>query len=175
MANRTKTLALCALGVALTLALTLISMPLPGGHGYVHLGDIPVLLFPLLILQMLPASENRVRMPYFAALAVAIGAAGADLSLGYAIYMPTTLLIKAAAAVLALFLFCRLPQKLRFFAPLIASLLVPFGYLGYELLLYGKGAFASVPLNALQGIVGAAGAWAAYIPLKYAIAKRKDR
>jgi len=168
MTGKTKQLALCALGAALTLALTMLALPLPGGHGYVHLGDIPVLLFPLLLYRMQGGRRGACSL---AALAVALGASGADLLLGFAIYAPATLLIKGTAAFLALLLFRVFPKKIRFLAPFLACLVIPVGYWGYELLL-GIGwavSLVNLPLNALQGFIGAAGAWGVYLGLERVI------
>ena len=201
----TKTLAICGIFAGLTLALTLISLPLPTGHGYIHLGDIPVLLFPLLVCskawhvrakavkstecsvnaENVPPqatnSDNRLaRTPIFQTvakfpvlLAPAIGGVLADLLMGYVVYAPATLVIKAGTSLLTALMVSVLPQRVRFLAPFIACLLIPSGYLGYELLLFGQIAFTNVPLNALQGLVGAVGAWGSFVALRKVYVKRE--
>ena len=89
MDNRTKHLALAGQLAGATLLLTLISLPLPSGYGYVNLGDAGVYLCAFL----LPGG--------FGALAAGLGAALADIILGWATYAPATFLIKGLTALLA--------------------------------------------------------------------------
>lgn len=149
MDKRIRSLALGGVFCALTLLLTLLSVPLPSSLGYINAGDVGVFLCATVL--PLP----------FAALAAAIGAALADVILGYAIYAPATLLIKGAAALAAALLLKRFSGRLRIIALLVGALAIPLGYLGYELLLgYGAAALANVPLNALQACAGAGLAYA---------------
>ena len=87
--KKTKRLALAGQLCGATLLLTLLSIPLPSGYGYVNLGDAGVYLCALL----LPGGLG--------ALAAGVGAALADLILGWAVYAPVTLLIKGLTALLA--------------------------------------------------------------------------
>ena len=74
--KKTKRLALAGQLCGATLLLTLLSIPLPSGYGYVNLGDAGVYLCALL----LPGGLG--------ALAAGVGAALADLILGWAVYAP---------------------------------------------------------------------------------------
>ena len=87
--KKTKRLALAGQLCGATLLLTLLSIPLPSGYGYVNLGDAGVFLCACL----LPGGLG--------ALAAGVGAALADLILGWAMYAPVTLLIKGLTALLA--------------------------------------------------------------------------
>ena len=87
--RKTKRLALAGQLCGATLLLTLLSIPLPSGYGYVNLGDAGVFLCACL----LPGGLG--------ALAAGVGAALADLILGWAMYAPVTLLIKGLTALLA--------------------------------------------------------------------------
>ncbi len=135
---------------AITFLLTMFArVPLPGGIGYLNLGDVGVFLCALIL-----------PMPY-APLAAGVGAMLADLN-GYAIYAPATLLIKGAMA-LVVYAFNRLFKgKLKSISLGIATLVVPIGYLLFELALYGGGAIVNVPLNLLQSVVGAGLAFGLY-------------
>ena len=81
-------LILAALFAALTYVITQLSMPI-GSFGYIHVGDSMIYL----AVSLLP-------LPYALPVA-AIGAAFADLTLGYATYVIPTLLVKSALVLCA--------------------------------------------------------------------------
>ncbi len=142
--KKTKRLALAGQLCGATLLLTLISIPLPSGYGYVNLGDAGVYLCALL----LPGGLG--------ALAAGVGAALADLILGWAVYAPVTLLIKGLTALLA-GLALRRAEKAGLPLSLLCCLLVPLGYFLYEtILLTAPVAAVNVLPNALQAAIGAA-------------------
>ena len=142
--KKTKRLALAGQLCGATLLLTLISIPLPSGYGYVNLGDAGVYLCALL----LPGGLG--------ALAAGVGAALADLILGWAVYAPVTLLIKGLTALLA-GLALRRAKKAGLPLSLLCCLLVPLGYFLYEtILLTAPVAAVNVLPNALQAAIGAA-------------------
>ena len=142
--KKTKRLALAGQLCGATLLLTLLSIPLPSGYGYVNLGDAGVYLCALL----LPGGLG--------ALAAGVGAALADLILGWAVYAPVTLLIKGLTALLA-GLALRRAKKAGLPLSLLCCLLVPLGYFLYEtILLTAPVAAVNVLPNALQAAIGAA-------------------
>jgi uncharacterized membrane protein len=141
--QKTKRLALAGQLCGTTLLLTLISIPLPSGYGYVNLGDAGVFLCACL----LPGGLG--------ALAAGIGAALADLILGWAIYAPVTLLVKGTTALLA-GLALRRAKKIAIPLALLCCLIIPLGYFLYEtILLTAPVAAANALPNALQGAIGA--------------------
>lgn len=146
MDNKTKNIALSGVLAAAVLLLTMISLPLPSGSGYIHLGDAAVLLCAVL----LPVS--------FGWVAAGCGAALADIILGFAMYAPATFVIKALMALCAGLLIKFFKGKWSIAALIISALIVPLGYLAYEALILdiGVSAFVNIPLNALQSTVGAA-------------------
>ncbi|MDO4544386.1 MAG: ECF transporter S component [Clostridia bacterium] len=142
--NKTHTLVLSGVMAAVVMLLTLISIPLPSGSGYVHLGDAAVLLCAAL----LPLG--------YAAAAAGVGAALADIILGFSLYAPASLVIKGLMALCCFLMLKLFRGKLSLFAYLVSAALVPLGYLLYETILnLGAAALANIPLNALQGAVGA--------------------
>ena len=142
--RKTKRLALAGQLCGATLLLTLLSIPLPSGSGYVNLGDAGVFLCVCL----LPGGLG--------ALAAGVGAALADLILGWAVYAPVTLLIKGLTALLA-GLALRRAKKAGLPLSLLCCLLVPLGYFLYEtILLTAPVAAVNVLPNALQAAIGAA-------------------
>ena len=142
--KKTKRLALAGQPCGATLLLTLLSIPLPSGYGYVNLGDAGVFLCVCL----LPGGLG--------ALAAGVGAALADLILGWAMYAPVTLLIKGLTALLA-GLALRRAKKAGLPLSLLCCLLVPLGYFLYEtILLTAPVAAVNVLPNALQAAIGAA-------------------
>ena len=141
--RKTKRLALAGQLCGATLLLTLLSIPLPSGYGYVNLGDAGVFLCACL----LPGGLG--------ALAAGVGAASADLILGWAVYAPVTLLIKGLTALLA-GLALRRAKKAGLPLSLLCCLLVPLGYFLYEtILLTAPVAAVNVLPNALQAAIGA--------------------
>ena len=131
--QKTKRLALAGQLCGATLLLTLLSIPLPSGYGYALL---------------LPGGLG--------ALAAGVGAALADLILGWAIYAPVTLIIKGLTALLA-GLALRRVQKGAIPLALLCCLLVPLGYFLYEtILLTAPVAAVNILPNALQAVLGAA-------------------
>ena len=159
--RKTKRLALAGQLCGATLLLTLLSIPLPSGYGYVNLGDAGVFLCACL----LPGGLG--------ALAAGVGAALADLILGWAVYAPVTLLVKGLTALLA-GLALRRAGKAALPLSLLCCLLIPLGYFLYEtILLTAPVAAANVLPNALQAAIGAILGTLVGRHLK-AIIKRKD-
>jgi uncharacterized membrane protein len=150
-----KNICFGAIFAALCTAATLISVPIP--MGYINLGDLMVL------------TSGWCLGGIFGALAAGIGSALADILLGYVSYAPATFVIKALVALFAALLY-KVFKKLcgariidfvpRFITALIAECIMVGGYFLFESLVmgYGLGAIASVPFNAIQGVVGALGA-----------------
>ncbi len=118
--------------------------------GYFNLGDAVLLIAAF----MLGGG--------YGAVATALGAALADVALGFAAYAPATLVIKAAMALAAWGIATALSKrgdKARtgghILAAVVAETVMVGGYYLYDSLLYGfVPALASVPGNLLQGAVG---------------------
>jgi len=143
MDKKTNRLALAGQLAGATLLLTLISIPLPSGYGYVNLGDAGVFLCAIL----LPGGLG--------ALAAGLGAALADLILGWAMYAPVTLIIKGLTAFLA-GLALRRASRGAVPLSLLCCLAIPLGYFLYEsVLLTAPVAAVNVLPNAFQAVVGA--------------------
>ena len=143
--------------IALTCVLTMVvRIPTPT-KGYLNLGDVAVLLSGWLL------------GPLYGAIAGGVGSALADLLSGYPVYIPATFIIKATMAFLVSLVPLRAAKREKsrprlgfmIFAP-AAELVMAAGYYLYEAVVVGEGfaaAFAGVPGNAAQGLVGAAGAY----------------
>ena len=143
-----KTIKRVALGgilaAATILLTTLVSIPIPGGLGFVNLGDAGVLTAAFLL-----------GGPW-GALCGGAASALSDLLLGYGAYAPATFLIKGGMALVFGLLYRALPNRVRVAAFFIASLLVPAGYFLYETILYGAVAAApNLLFNLVQGLIGA--------------------
>lgn len=156
MTLTTKKIALTAVMSALTVVLTLVSIPLPGG-GYYNFGDAAIFV------------SSATLGPYLGALVGALGGALGDLCLGYTLYAPFTLVIKAIEALAAgllfkvfkrLFIkeggrvkstaFCTLSN-------LAGGILMAAGYFLAEGLLLAEGRWQggiiNLPWNVLQGAI----------------------
>ena len=159
--SKIQKLVMAALFAALTTVMTMvIRVPSPMG-GYVNLGDCAVLLSAWIL------------GPIYGSAAAGIGSMLADL-IGYPLYAPGTLAIKAAMAWVSAVLF----QKLRHgrvsqtpslvISGLIGELIMVGGYFLYESLELpffmgmGLGAAANIPFNTVQGIFGLVSSAVAY-------------
>ena len=146
--NRTQKIVFTALLAALTCVTTMaVKIPMPLG-GYANIGDAIVLLSAA----FLP--------PVYAAFAAGVGSALADLFSGYALYVPTTLLIKALMALIAFGVIKAFRDRKTVFARVLGAFLAAIwmvvGYYVFEGFLYGFGAsLANIPANAIQGAMGA--------------------
>lgn len=132
------------LAAVIVLLTTLVSVPMPGGFGYINLGDMGVLLAGALL------------GGFWGALCAGAASALSDVLLGYAVYAPATFVIKGLTALLAGVLIGGRESKLRklYFYP--CAMIVPIGYFLYECMLYGQAAaLPNVAFNALQGLIGA--------------------
>lgn len=135
------------LAAAIILLTTLVSIPMPGGLGYINLGDAGVLLAGVLL------------GGGWGALCAGAASALSDILLGWGVYAPATFVIKGAVALLGGMLFASSKKQIRFVFLFIAALLVPLGYFLYETLLYGAAAaIPNILFNAIQCVVGAAAA-----------------
>ena len=147
---------LTAMMMCLVLLMTfIIRIPIPGTHGYIHLGDSMVFLSVLILGWK------------WGAVAAAVGSALADFVGGFAIYAPVTLVAKGLMAVIVgLFIQQALKKgmslvKIRIFEVIgmvIGGLLMVACYYGAETVMYGSWVvpLAGVFMNCLQFIVGAA-------------------
>lgn len=132
------------LAAAIVLLTTLVSIPMPGGLGYINLGDAGVLLAGMLL------------GGGWGALCAGAASALSDVLLGYTVYAPATFVIKGLVALVAGVLFARTQKKIRFAALYLAALIVPAGYFLYEVLLYGTAsALPNIPFNTMQCMIGA--------------------
>lgn len=142
----------CGLLTALTTLFTLISFPV--GYGaYLNAGDSIVYV-----------SAFVIGSPWCAVVA-GIGSMIADIILGSALYAPATFIIKAAMALTAALLIKKLPKFKLTCSILLAGLIMPIGYMLYELLLIALGLYGdAAPVvaitnmlnNLIQYVVGCA-------------------
>ncbi len=139
-------IALCALFTALVFVATyFIAIPMPA-VGYVNLGDAFVSL------------SCWVLGP-IGAICAGVGSALADLMLGYAIYAPATLVIKASMSISCYFIF-KVFKKFSSYpislivSALVAELIMILGYFLFEGILYGFGtAVLNILFNTIQGAI----------------------
>lgn len=142
----------CAVFAALVCVCTFISVPLP--FGYFNLGDFMILLCAWTM------------GPLYGAVSAAVGAGLADLLMAFTLYIPATVIIKALMAVCAYFTLKAFKRLLsapkldfipRILSAVCAEAVMITGYFAFEYILYGGGAVASIPGNALQGICAVIG------------------
>lgn len=146
--NKIKMLVLAALFAALSCVATLvISIPIPATNGYINLGDGVVLLGAFLL------------GPVYGMAAGGLGSMLADILLGYALYAPGTLIVKALMALCAALVLRAGRGKTAglLLGALTGEAVMILGYFAYEALAlgYGWAAAGSIPANAIQGTVGA--------------------
>ncbi len=131
---------LCAIFLALTAVMTMLSFPIP--FGYIHLGDGVILLAGALL-------GARYGM-----LIGSIGASMADFVLGYPQYMIATFIIKGCLGGLA-----GLSKNGKTANPyylILAGVILVVGYYITDVILYGNAIapLSAMPLNILQYSIG---------------------
>lgn len=144
--KQTLRIVVCALFAALACVSTMIIQVPSPMNGYVNLGDAIVLLGAFLL------------GPALGAAAGGIGSCLADLFLGYALYAPATLVIKALMGFVGGIIFKSIKNKW-IAAPVggvAAESIMVVGYFAYAALVFGKGlgAAASIPGNLMQALFG---------------------
>lgn len=153
---KTKRLVLSGLFAALTTLVTYLAIKIPGGSGYIHLGDSVIFAGAFLLggLECIAAA--------------AVGSALTDILLGYTLYAPATFIIKGLTAFTAYLLMKIFKPKLRIIAILIAGLIIPIGYFLYELVFITsfEVALVNIPFNLLQTTVGGIVGYALIIGLE---------
>lgn len=151
--NATLKIVLTALFAALTCVATmLVHIPIPATGGYANLGDGVILLCAFLL------------DPMCAVAAAGIGSMLADMLLGYMVYAPGTLVIKAVMALIAALIYNAFGRKRsprRAFAFQLAGgigaeIFMVLGYFFYEAVILGSGLGATegILLNVWQAVVG---------------------
>lgn len=140
MKGKTFKIIMGGLFAALVFIGTLISVPMPS-YGYINIGDCFVLL-------------SGIALGPVGFIASGVGAALADLALGYAIYAPATFFIKFLVSLVIYFVCPKKKFKAWCFlvGALAAEAAMVAGYFLYETLLYGiGGAVLGVLGNCVQG------------------------
>lgn len=147
MHTKDKLLKLCYASIfaaLITLCTAYLSIPLPGGIGFVHPGDMLIYLAA----SLLPTP--------FAIGAAAVGGILADLLAAFPVYIPATLLSKAIAAAAFTNRHARILCRRNVMALGIAALSCVGVYFLYEWLLYGVAvAAAGMIFNLLQSTFAA--------------------
>ncbi len=145
--KKIRAMCLASLFTATVCICTFISVPLP--VGYFNLGDAAILI------------SSYALNPVCAIISAVFGSVLADIFMGYALYIPATLVIKLCIALLSCMLLraIRYRQRKRSLLSLLgvfvlSELFLPIGYFLYEFFLlgYGYGALAAVMGNALQAV-----------------------
>ena len=136
-----RNLVASALFIAL-IVVTTAFVKIPITLGYVHLGDAFILLACFVL------------KPKFSVVVGALGSALADLILGYFIYIPATFILKCFVALtFALLIYKRTSLIRQIIGIVVCSLIIGFGYLAFETILYGfTASIVSLPMNLLQGL-----------------------
>lgn len=155
--NKTKELTKMAMLIALTTVMTMVvQIPIAGGNGYLNLGDMVVFL----------ATLTLGKRGGF--IVGGLGSSLADLLLGYSHYAPITLIVKGLEGYIAASLLdTKLGKKAKLIPLIIGGIFMAIGYYIPEIFMYGnKAALVGVPVNILQGILGAVSAMLLYKGMK---------
>jgi len=129
------------IGALVFLATYILAFPIP--TGYLNFGDGFILISSIIL------------GPY-AAVPAAIGSILADISAGFAMYVPFTFVIKGLVAFVPAIMLKgkKLNWKTMILPFTIAELIMVIGYFIADTILWDLGGIAAVPLNILQGIFG---------------------
>lgn len=133
-------LVLASLFAALIFVLTKF-ISVPTAIGYIHPGDAAIYLAAAI----LPT-------PY-AMAAAGLGGALADLVGGYFPFIPITFIVKVLLALCFTSKKENMINVRNIIAAVVCCGITVFGYFSFEIFYYGTGAFGSMPLNLLQGVV----------------------
>lgn len=154
--NHTKTLVVTSMLAALIFVFTyLIKIPINANGAYMNIGDCVIYCAGLLV-----------GAPW-AAAAAGIGSALADLTLGFPVYAPATLIIKGLMG-----LVCALLMKKAGFGrftlvSILGGAIMVAGYGVFEWIFFGwTYAAGTVVFNLIQWAAGVAGALALYYPVR---------
>lgn len=145
-----------AMLAALTCVFTMfIKIPIMGGNGYIHLGDMAIYL-----------AASILPLP-FAMASAAIGGTLADILGGAAVWAPATFIIKALLTVSFTKKGNSIISGRNIVACIIATFITVGGYYVAEGIIYGNwiAAVASVPWNIAQAV----GSTALYIAVAFAL------
>ena len=133
------------LSAVVLLATIAFPIPLPNHMGFINFGDGVIF------------GVSAILGP-FAAIAAALGSGLSDYLLGYAIYIPATVIIKGCMGFLAGSVLKRFPKLPWYFMIVlfaVCELIMAGGYFLYESFLYGvSAAVVTVPGNLMQGVAG---------------------
>ncbi|MCM3719828.1 ECF transporter S component [Fictibacillus phosphorivorans] len=162
--NRTRTLVISALFVALTLVATMfinIKLPIAGNGGLIHLGNVPLFVAAFVFGRRTGAIAGAFGMGLF------------DLISGWTVWAPFTFIIVGAMGYAAGLISEKVPGKkaIVYSIAVIAALLIKIvGYYFAEVVLYGNWIipFGSIPGNFLQVVF----AGLVVVPLVARIKKR---
>lgn len=135
-------LTLTAVFTAMIFVLTYF-VKIPTAIGYIHLGDLAIYLAA----SLLPTP--------FALFAAGVGAGMADLTAGYAVYIPVTMIVKMLLALCFTSKNEKVISVRNLIAVFICCAITVFGYFTFEIFYYGAAAYASMIPNLLQA--GASG------------------
>ncbi len=137
----TRKVVLTAIFIALVFVATLIiQIPIPGTNGYVNLGDSFILLSAYFF------------GPVTGFIAGGFGSALTDIATGYGIWAPFTLVIKG---LIGLFMGIYRKKNILIIA-IVSEVWMVFGYFIGGAILSGSTSvsLASIPANAIQGVIG---------------------
>jgi len=123
-------------------------IPIPTTSGYFNVGETTIYIAALVF------------GPLVGVLAGGIGSALSDIYLGYALFAPGTLVIKGAEGLIVGFLNVHLRRYIKnlsmcaTISVLVGGLEMVTGYFLYEQFIVGYAAFAEVPFNIVQMLIG---------------------
>lgn len=146
MNNKIKNISEISVLTALTIVITLIIViPLPSNSGYLNLSDALIIL------------SANLTFPLGGMLVGMISGAICDLITGYTTYIPFTIIAKGVEGFLAGYLFKKIKNKnLKYISLFISGLIMGCIYFIPDFIFFGfSGAILNLPLNILQGFVGA--------------------
>ena len=129
------------IGALVFLGTYILAFPIP--NGYLNLGDGFILI-------------SSVILGPFAAVPAAIGSILADISAGYAMYVPFTFVIKGLVAYVPALLLKgkKITWKTLILPFAAAELIMVAGYFVADTILWDLGGIAALPFNLLQGLFG---------------------
>lgn len=159
-----KKLCLSGMFIAIGYVITaFLKIPYAGGAGYFNFGDIITLISSVIL------------GPWYGALIGASFSSMADLSSGYGLFIPFTIIAKSLMAISAGYLYKIFPIRLKYFSFLIGTLVMVGVYFIAYWIYYDLGAYISSLFDLVQALVSSLLGYFLLLPLeKYLSKKHRD-
>lgn len=135
---------LCLSGIMIAIGYIVtafLGIPYASGAGYLNFGDVITLVSSVIL------------GPWYGAFIGVVFSSMADLTSGFVMFIPFTIVAKALMAITAGLLYRVFPKKIKFLSFLIGTLLMVLIYFISYMVYFGIGAYVSTLFDLIQAVV----------------------